>query len=69
MNQREKAVIAFLKYGDGGTLRDVMLATASSKRQAEVLLANFPCIYIDRWNDNGEAIYCMADTPPDCPKP
>jgi len=69
MNQREKSVIAFLSYGDGGTLRDVMLATASSKRQAEILLANLPCIYIDRWNDQGEPIYCMAETPPDCPKP
>jgi hypothetical protein len=69
MNQREKALFAFLKHGDGGTFQDIMRATASSKRQTEVLLSYIPCIYIDRWTEKGEPVYCLAETPENCPKP
>jgi len=68
MNQPEKQLIQALIDFEGLTVKEIAQRTGMTKRRAEVILSYIHCVYIDRWLDD-EAVWCVADTPPHCPKP
>lgn len=68
MNQKEKNLIQALRDLGDATIYQIAARTGMTPRQADVILSYIHCVYISGWTD-GKAIWRLADTPPNCPKP